>query len=603
MNRLLNLQDGLNDDLIAHLYQVGRRELPARGNRPALAAWSGTDTIGVAERQTQYTQYIYRRGYYDDLEAPKTFQGRVGELLHMLSDVAHGVLVEVPAPAENDHSVEARIDKANRRKAQKMLDYIEKSHNQSSRGGVFRRVCQRNGVPPDSLDNCETIMGLPNGALLLKWEEHSVVHDAAFHPEALNTMVLGVPYVPGSTCPDWEAFIKEALSYNPLGRRTGPEEEAKILAEIRLLRASAGYWMVRGNREDAVTKFHGPSGSGKSTIMRVLCEIFGSYAVNGRKAMIIKNFNGKINADVGMYVKKHLVYIDEFNAEDVLDTGLLRYLTNPKITVEKKYANPFEATNNMKLLLVTNYDNKFDAPDKTMMRRMINFEFHRPEIRPEDSDPLLWKKMFDKEGPGILLWCIAGLIDVMTYGLRNLIPEHMREAVEQELLMQDRLASFLYNYLIKPVKNETPVLLAPVKLKDSYLDMIRYFDALEEEPPVKNIRNYGGALRNHGYEVRISHGTTCIYGVIRRPFTGLEIIDKKTEEGINRDGKMLTRDIIDYVHDYTKGCDEGRGVPITSIRDALHESHGYDQNAILERLRVLESIHEVTIENDNVKLG
>jgi hypothetical protein len=512
MFNITKIADGLNDDLIVTLYNN-----------------EYTDTIGVPTTQDKYSLMVYVDGCYNEKDAQKIVRDRVTKILHEMSEIGNAVLKETQEQVNSIRTVtkKERTDDDDkimsyRDLANGLKEFASRCRNDARRNSINASIAKANSIPPDRLDVCETILSLPNGSLIIDFAARTVTYDPARHPEAYNTMVMSIPYDEKAGYKEFSEYITDLLSWNI--RHFARTDIEEIRAEERLVRGIFGYMMLCGNPEQVIMLLGGSGGSGKGTVAALIAEVLGTYAIAGRRELVVRQENERIRADVGISAVKHFVYADELRPGDVIDTGALKYMTNAKMIVEVKHKNPVERKNNMKLLIISNHDNKLDSQDDSVERRLITLNFYkeRPSVHVADYHKVLIKKF----GPAILNYAIDGLKDLLQAGgILKLIPAHIKKDIHDKLVMQDRLKLFFEKHLPQS-KDVTDT----VKLNDSWEDMNKYYEALGEQPPVKVSNRYGNLLRTYGYETFPSSGYVKIRGANRRPFISLDDDYKTSQE-------------------------------------------------------------------------
>jgi hypothetical protein len=465
----------------------------------------------------------------------------------------------------------------------------------------MKRLAVSHGVPADAMDTSDTILSTPNGSIIIdrkveKFTEkdygrmkYKFIPD--HKPEALNTMRLGVEYKEwGNQIKEWEDYLRECLGYQISGERRPKEDVEKIEAEIRLLRAVAGYSLIRGNPEQLVFMLQGTPGSGRSTIAQVLCGVMGTYAMVGRRDLVVSTESDRIKADAGMCCIKHAVFVDELKPSDVIDTGHLGSLTNFRLLVEVKHQNPYERLNNMVIWIISNFENKFDNQNGAIKRRLIVLRFYRPEPKVYDID--MAERFIRDMGPGILQWCLLGLQAVLQCGgLRELVPKHIKEDTESLLRNQDPLRTLIDTCLPKPATGEG----TPAFLQEVYMDAKVWYESRGEDVPFRSSRKFANMLRERRIDVHVSHGESKIFGrVYLKPKVVAAMQTAKDLRDADPDKELFSAFAVrSRIVDFLQTC---KGEAST---DAIKLSVG-DPDTVDRMLMVLKQTGEVMEVRDGV---
>lgn len=586
---------GLSDQLIAEIYTRKYQ-----------------DTTAMADPKNGETiLFVHMDGRYVGDLATKIVHDRVIQILENIQLVCNGAIEEIladyPGFGPDDLPPNA---KAAYKMAASTKKWAITCKNEQKLTSILKAVGKSVSNEPLRFDSSDDVICLPNGCLkIYRGDFLNVIpeYNVVINPEnglvttgarrvtyydmpcmaALSTRVYGVKYVEDAECPEWEEFVREAVSFNVDGTRRKDVENVE--AEYRFIQDYAGYSMLRGNPDQAVMMWIGRGGSGRSTIAEVLAGVMGDgvtggYAQHGRKELIISNLNGRIKSDKGMSVTKHFVYIDEFNEYDIIDGAELKSLTDKSLMIEVKHVNPVERRNNMKLLLISNYDTKIDGYDNSIERRLYILHFYR-RVQTDKQVPYLSAKLLGEEGPGILNWMIAGLEHYLEKGnLRKLAPKSALDQTLEHIHMQDRIRGYIQNHLAK-----NPV--AKVSLREAYYDMKMFYNNLEEEPPAKTIQKFASLLRSRDFDVRPGMGGRIyIYGMDRIPYTDGK--EKETEQGQLGDGSKPL-DLKKLDQEIKAACKTPR-----ELKDIFAALPGYDENTVERRVKYLEdAAGELTLLN------
>jgi putative DNA primase/helicase len=256
-------------------------------------------------------------------------------------------------------------------------------------------------IPHEELDSDPLVLSVRNGVLNLVNRELSC-KDA----EGYNTMIAGVDFVPGATCPEWERHMAVISS------RADGTEDPDLCA---YLQRWVGYSLTGLVSEQKFAFAFGEGSNGKNVSMETIMKIMGDYAMPG-SAKILNGDAGEHETIIADLAGRRLVFIDEAPKGRVNDSRLKALTGTGRIRARKMRKDSFEFPARFKLWIAGNNKPRITDTSEGMWRRLdlIPFDaFIPPERRVRDYADILYRQ----EGSGILNWALEGLAAYMEMGL------------------------------------------------------------------------------------------------------------------------------------------------------------------------------------------
>ena len=258
------------------------------------------------------------------------------------------------------------------------------------------------GDPPDGWDDPADVFPAANGLLHLpsfRTGEPCLIDHT---PRRFGTWVSPVPYDPAAPRPEvWLRFLHEQLF---AGR---PEP-------VRLLRQYLGYALMARAPFQKILMLIGPGRSGKGTIMFVLESLLGPAMAS---AVPLKKLGGQFDgADL---LDKRLLLIGDLRlpsdrrSREAPIEMLLSLSGGDALTFDRKYREPVTARPPVRIVIASNELPVLPDPSGVIASRFVGVRFTESFVGMED--PELQNKL-RPELPGILLWALAGYLDLLNAG-------------------------------------------------------------------------------------------------------------------------------------------------------------------------------------------
>lgn len=287
-------------------------------------------------------------------------------------------------------------------------------------------------VSASALDSNTMLLGVENGVCDLK--------TATFREgrrEDLITQCAAVQYDAGSTAPQWEKFVLEAMR--------GDEDM------VQYLQMWVGYILTGEVSEQAFIFLFGYGENGKSVFTDVLIKLMGTYAQKASNALITVDKHGRepLN-DIARLAGKRLVICSEIGDGDKLAESRVKDLTGGETAAGRLlYQQTFEFKPQAKLLLFGNHLVTIPSGDKGIWRRIRLIQF-LVQIAPDKIDRNLAAKLYT-EFSGILNWALMGCRQWQAKGLIS--PAGVSKATDEFREQEDILGDWMLEGMPSPDLN------------------------------------------------------------------------------------------------------------------------------------------------------
>lgn len=241
------------------------------------------------------------------------------------------------------------------------------------------------------LDKDPYLLNCQNGTLDLRtWELRK--HDRNDFCSRITVM----DYIPGATCPLWEAHIKTILEDNP-----------ELIESVQEL---LGYSLFLGNPDAVFTVFFGGGRNGKSVTLEVISRVLGSYAVSVSPVSFMDE-GDRAGSDRILMRGARLITAsepaDSSKKRCELDTGFIKTASgNDPVSARRLYCEGTSFKVLGLVVLSTNALPKIHDQSVAIWDRLWCVPFNH-YFMPEDRDKDIANKLIG-EGSGILNWLITG---------------------------------------------------------------------------------------------------------------------------------------------------------------------------------------------------
>lgn len=286
-------------------------------------------------------------------------------------------------------------------------------------------------IPPAWLEGAPTVrdprrcLVLENGLLDLVafmdgGEDVLREHSPSFF--AMNALPFA--FDPDAQCPLWRRFLDQVLP-DPLDRA--------------LLQRWFGYCLLPESWLQKFLVLVGEGSNGKSVACKTLTALLGEENV---AAVPVERFRDTHN--LAETLGKLANVVSEFEEIDRATEGILKaYVAGDPMQFNPKYKPTFTARPTARLVVATNDPPHFRDKSLGMWRRTVILRFP-VQIAEADHDPHLPDKL-KTELPGILVWALLGLHDLLHGGLQ--VPPSSADELERHRRACNSALAFIEEHL------------------------------------------------------------------------------------------------------------------------------------------------------------
>jgi P4 family phage/plasmid primase-like protien len=251
---------------------------------------------------------------------------------------------------------------------------------------------------PSAFDANPDLLGIEGGAIDLR--------TGVWLPPSANHRIskcVGVPFDPKARCPRFEAFMTEILANRE---------------EVEFVQRFAGYTLTGCVDEEALLFMQGQGANGKSVLANILSGVLGDYAVTvGSELLAVTKHESEVSRLKVRLRGVRMALVNEVGQNDTFnDQRVKEIVSREAISARYLYGEAFDFIPTHKLWVRGNHRPAVLDSGDGMWRRLILLPFLRQfevEERVRDLD----RQLLEKEGSGILNWCIAGCLEWRKIGL------------------------------------------------------------------------------------------------------------------------------------------------------------------------------------------
>lgn len=207
------------------------------------------------------------------------------------------------------------------------------------------------------------------------------------------TQGIHMPYVPNSSAPIWERFLRDITLGN---------EEL-----IGFIQRAIGYTLTGFTTAQVFFMLYGGGSNGKSVLINILNELLEGFSRTIRFSAFEETTTSDAKRDLAELPGIRVTFASESGKKSALDTSIIKQITGGEpITTSRKYGHPFTFKPQFKLWLTTNHLPKVDDDSLGFWRRLIIIPFDAI-FEGSARDNQMQQKL-EAELPGILAWAIRG---------------------------------------------------------------------------------------------------------------------------------------------------------------------------------------------------
>lgn len=209
--------------------------------------------------------------------------------------------------------------------------------------------------------------------------------------------------------------------------------------DIPTVQEFLGYCMLATTKAQAMLVILGKGGEGKSRIVAVMQSIFGSNSNVGSVANLEHNQFYAAEQE-----GKLLFMDDDMKMEALSSSNVIKTMVTCEgtMTLERKGKQVFQGIIYAKLLCLGNGSLKalHDKSQGFYRRQIIIHTKDKPEDRVDD--PYLKEKL-EAELPGIVLWCVEGLMRLVQNDYRFTVSERSKQLKKELIAEDDNVQAFV----------------------------------------------------------------------------------------------------------------------------------------------------------------
>lgn len=254
-------------------------------------------------------------------------------------------------------------------------------------------------VDPAAFDGDADVLNTPSGLVDLRTGTQRLVD-----PSARVTRETSVPYVPGTTHPDWEKALKAI-----------PDPEVRSWYQLRLGQAITGHMTP----DDVMVMLHGDGSNGKTTIMGAIMTAIGSYGSYVPQKLLLGRPEDH-PTDLMTLMGTRIALVEELPDDKHLNvTAVKKVVGSPMITGRYMRCDNVTFANQSTIFVNTNYLPSVVETDHGTWRRLLKIDFpftyrkpgeelHGPNV--VDGDPTLRQRV-EKDPDvhtAVLAWLVEG---------------------------------------------------------------------------------------------------------------------------------------------------------------------------------------------------
>ena len=246
-------------------------------------------------------------------------------------------------------------------------------------------------------------------------------------PDLFSVNELEFDWDPAASCPKWDAFLAEVL----------PEE-----AHRATMSEWFGYCLIPSQDYQAIMIFQGEGANGKSIIQSVLRRLVG---VKNCSAVALDDLH-RPHATSPL-VGKLVNWAGEWGFIDKEAVSILKRISGgDSIMIDPKYKPRFEMRLPTRFCISTNEAPRLQDRSDAIWRRLLTVPF-KVQIDPErQREPGELVDDLCSELPGILLWALGGLVELVKRG-GFMEDAHMIELKEEYRAAANPEATFCDEHL------------------------------------------------------------------------------------------------------------------------------------------------------------
>lgn len=382
---------------------------------------------------------------------------------------------------------------------ERILDF---AHRMESEPARWRMVSSAREHPEilvteDDLDRDPDLLATPDGVVNLLTGEQ---RDA--RPDDLCTMQTTVTYDPDATSPLLDQYLETFVP--------DPVDQDVLFAIL-------GTALRGGNPGRLLPIFLGGTTSGKSQLMAALDNLLGDYICSINASIFRGNLDDKPRPDLVRAMNRRIAYAVEASKTWELHADQVKRITGgDSVPYRNLFADVTERVPRFTPIIVTNEMPRIKGSDEALRRRILVFTFGRT-LPPGQEDTRIKERFIRDERclQAILARCVAGARSpLLRSGLRwDLLPSRYAEATLSSFGQLDHVDEFL-EWIKERGTLQVVAITTPVShcakasdLHAWYTYWVKKHGNKQDKAEQLNLKEFAGALRERGWQSKISAGT------------------------------------------------------------------------------------------------
>ncbi|MEQ8426315.1 MAG: phage/plasmid primase, P4 family [Gammaproteobacteria bacterium] len=280
------------------------------------------------------------------------------------------------------------------------------------------------------LDSKGYYLGTPTGIVNLRTKQ---IHNQ--DPSYLVTKSTKFNYNKDAECPIWTDYLLKMMK--------GDQEKADFLQRL------FGQCLIGEPIKSHLVFFYGMGANGKSTIVDTVAEILNDYATSMKADVLTGSAGYSVDYHIAKLKGQRLALINEMNKNSgAIDAMVKSLVDSGEIVARQPYGEVFQFQPIATPIVNVNHLPPLEGTDEGIQRRilLVPFEYTIPKNE-RQSD--YRKAVLMKEAEGILNWCIEGAYQLIQDKFDLKPPTSIQAYTETYLSEQDRIASFMDEYLVE----------------------------------------------------------------------------------------------------------------------------------------------------------
>ncbi|AMU74386.1 phage/plasmid primase, P4 family [Mycobacteroides abscessus] len=292
---------------------------------------------------------------------------------------------------------------------------------------------------PIELDKDPYLINVQNGTLNLKTGKFHQPHDpdhlitkvcnASFDPDAFDPEMLGsAAFDPTKYCPNWLQFLHSIL----------PDQDVRDFLQVLV-----GLALVGTQLEHVLVIFFGNGRNGKGVFERVVCHVFGDYAVTAARDLFTSSPGAHSTSQTDL-MGSRLAIVNETEQGARLSEALVKDATGGGIhTARRMKQDNIRFHRSWLAVMVTNHFPHVTGQGAAIWDRLMVIDFPRHFALDDPNRVPDIDEQLKKEADGIFMWAYAGLLRYWRDGSKLIVPDAVKAATQEHRHRNDTVERWI----------------------------------------------------------------------------------------------------------------------------------------------------------------